>query len=48
MDFDLWLETEHLEEDTDDFCNAFVSLPTGEAYALNVWTFRFFEVARRP
>ena len=47
MDFDLWLETEHLEGLTDDFCNIHVTLPTGEAYALNVWTFSFFEVARR-
>lgn len=47
MDFDLWLETDHLEGVTDDFCNVQVTLATGEAYALNVWTFSYFEVARR-
>jgi hypothetical protein len=47
MDFDLWLETEHLEGATDDFCNIHVTVSNGEAYALNVWTFSFFEVARR-
>jgi len=47
MDFDLWIETEHVDEHIDDFCNVLVTLQTGEAYALNVWTFAFFEVARR-
>lgn len=46
MDFDLWIETEHVEEHIDDFCNVLVTLQTGETYALNVWTFAFFEVAR--
>ncbi len=47
MDFDLWLETEHVEGVIDDFCNVLVTLRAGEAYALNVWTFDFFEVVRR-
>src|SRR3954469_23174834 len=47
MDFDLWLETEHVEPLIDDFCNVRVTRMTGEAYALNVWTFAYFEVARR-
>ena len=47
MDFDLLLETEHVEEVIDDFCNVLITLRTGEAYALNVWTLAFFEIARR-
>ena len=47
MDFDLWIETEHVDGPIDDFCNVLVTLQTGEAYALNVWTFAFVEVARR-
>ena len=42
----LWIEAEHLAEDVDDFCNIAVYLSTGERYALNVWTFDFFEMAR--
>ena len=39
----LWIEAEHLEEDVDDFCNVVIYLSTGSRYALNVWTFDFFE-----
>lgn len=46
MNFDLWIETEHLEGPVKDFCNVLVTLQTGEEYALNVWTFAFFETAR--
>lgn len=45
MDFELSIETEHVEERIEDFCNVLVSLRTGEASALNVWT---FAVCRRP
>lgn len=44
--FDLWLEADHVEEEINDFCNVVVTLTTGERYALNVWNFAFFEVAR--
>lgn len=47
MDFGLWIETEHVEGRIEDFCNVLVTLQTGEAYGLNVWTFAFFAVARR-
>ena len=46
MDFNLWLETEHVGGDIDDFCNVLVTLASGEKYALSVWTFAFFDVAR--
>lgn len=46
MEARIWIEAEHLAEDVDDFCNVVVYLSTGERYALNVWTFDFFEVAR--
>ena len=46
MNFDLWIETEHLKGPVEDFCNVLVTLQTGEEYALNVWTFAFFETAR--
>lgn len=46
MEFSLWLETEHVVEDIDDFCNVVVTLASGARYALNVWTFAFFDVAR--
>ena len=50
--FILWLEFEHWEaapgdNPEDDFCNIRVDLPDGEAYALNVWTFKYLERARR-
>lgn len=47
MNFELWIETQHLEELVEDFCNVLVTLQTGEAHALNVWTFAFFDAARR-
>lgn len=52
QDFDLWLEFEQWiadgsENPQSDFFNAMVTLPTGEKYALNVWTFGYLEVARR-
>ena len=45
MEARIWIEAEHLAEDVDDFCNVAVYLSTGERYALNVWTFKFFAVA---
>ncbi|MGE5610705.1 MAG: hypothetical protein ACM359_15755 [Bacillota bacterium] len=46
--FELWLEFEHWtpepgDDPEDDFFNMKVTLPSGKAYALNVWTFKFFE-----
>lgn len=46
MEARIWIEAEHLAEEVDDFCNVAVYLSTGERYALNVWTFDFFDVAR--
>jgi len=46
MNASLWIETEHVAEPIDDFCNVIVDLPSGERYAFNVWTFDFFAVAR--
>jgi hypothetical protein len=50
--FDLWLEFEHwgpagAHGPEDDFFNMQVRLPDGRCYALNVWTFKFLERARR-
>ena len=45
--FELWIEAEELAEPVDDFCNIRVALRTGEVFALNVWTFDFFDRARR-
>lgn len=42
----LWIEAEHLAEDVDDFCNVVIYVSTGDRYALNVWTFDYFAVAR--
>jgi len=42
----VWIEAEHLAEDVDDFCNIAIYLSTGDRFALNVWTFDFFAVAR--
>lgn len=42
----IWIEAEHLAEDVNDFCNIAIYLSTGDRYALNVWTFDFFDVAR--
>ena len=47
MTFDLWSEAEALSEPVDDVCNISVTLEDGRRYALNVWTFSFFEKARR-
>ncbi len=46
--FTLWLEFEHWEAKIDDdpedgFCNVRIDLSNGEAYALNVWTFKCLE-----
>jgi hypothetical protein len=41
----LWIETEHLADEIDDFCNIVVTLPAGQKYGLNVWSFGFFESA---
>lgn len=46
MEAQLWIEAEHLADDVNDFCNIAVYLSTGERYALNVWTFDFFNEAR--
>jgi hypothetical protein len=51
-DFELWLEFEHWmpqENDgpEDDFINMGIRLSSGVKYALNVWTFKFLERARR-
>ncbi len=50
--FTLWLEFEHYipkpdDDPEDDFCNIRIDLANGEAYALNVWTFKFLERAHR-
>ena len=51
-DFDLWLEFEHWtpqegDDPEDDFFNMLITMPGGEKYALNVWTYKFLERARR-
>lgn len=51
--FELWLEFEHTQsqpgdDPTDDFANVEVRLRDGRCYALNVWTFTFFQRARFP
>ena len=48
--FALWLEFEHWvakpdDDPEDDFCNIRVDLASGEAYALNIWTFKYLEGA---
>jgi hypothetical protein len=48
---ELWLEFEELGADysddpENDFFNMWVRLDDGRLYALNVWTFKFFETAR--
>ena len=50
--FELWLEFEHWEpspdhDPEDDFFNMQIRLDDGRTYALNVWTYRFMERARR-
>lgn len=47
--FVLWLEFELWKDESDlenDFFNMTVTLDDGRTYALNVWTFKFFERAR--
>ena len=46
MEARIWIEVEHLAEVVDDFCNIVVYLSSGERYALNIWTFAFFETAK--
>lgn len=46
MSFDLWSEAESLSEQVEDVCNISGTLGDGRRYALNVWTFSFFEKAR--
>lgn len=48
--FQLWLEFEEWHDDTDlenDFFNAIVEIADGRRYALNVWTFKYLEEARK-
>lgn len=50
-DFELWLEFEQFdqtgtEDPENDFFNMLIQMPTGKKYALNVWTFKYFEYAR--
>ncbi|HTN86450.1 MAG TPA: hypothetical protein VL242_22270 [Sorangium sp.] len=50
--FELWLEFEHWvaptgEDPANDFFNMGITLPSGARYALNVWTYRAVEAARR-
>lgn len=49
--FTLWLEFEHADfkpwDSDDDFCNLQVTLVDGRRYAFNVWTYAFFERARK-
>ncbi len=52
LSFTLWLEFEHWEAKPDDdpedeFCNVRIDLSNGEAYALDIWTFKFLERAHR-
>lgn len=52
--FQLWIETETgdagqpANRPTENFCNVSVILEDGRRYALNVWTFDFFPLARYP
>ncbi|XXX82470.1 hypothetical protein WMF30_27325 [Sorangium sp. So ce134] len=50
--FELWLEFEHWisppdEDPTDGFFNMLIGLPDGTKYAVNVWTYKALESARR-
>lgn len=52
LHFELWLEFEEWisppdEDPADDFFNMQIKLLNGTCYALNVWTYDFFERARR-
>lgn len=48
-DFKLWLEFEATgigEWDVEnEFCNIGVHLPDGRRYGINVWTYKFIEIA---
>jgi hypothetical protein len=49
-EFELWLEFEHWvaekdDDPTDDFFNMLITLPDGTEYALNVWTYKYFNRA---
>lgn len=46
-DFELWIEAEAIAADITDFCNVLLTLPDGRSWGLNVWTFDFFETAKR-
>jgi hypothetical protein len=50
--FTLWLEfenciTEPTDDPTHDFCNIIITLRNGKQYALNIWTFKYFDTAVR-
>ena len=46
MEFEHWVPKED-DDPEDDFINMTITLSTGVKYALNVWTFKFLETARR-
>lgn len=46
MTFDLWSEAEATSDSVNGFCNILVTLNDGRRFALNVWTFSFFNRAR--
>lgn len=45
MEARLWIEAEHLAEEINDFCNIVVTFSSGQRFAMNVWTFSFFDTA---
>lgn len=53
LEFELWQPMPELGprvnafDAEDDFCNVLITLDTGERYALNVWTYKFFVRARQ-
>lgn len=46
LEFELWQPSE-TDDPEDDFFNMQIHLAGGEKYALNVWTFKFFERVRQ-
>jgi hypothetical protein len=44
--FELWTETEHLTGPYEGFANILVTLPDRSQFALNVWTFDYFDLVR--
>ena len=55
IQFELWLETETgdpIDQPANrphkNFCSTIVTLSDGRRYSLNVWTFDFLPLARRP